>query len=146
MRSRELKLGNFIPRLSVRRAAGPQLRNWPALTALARTRSECAARPARSSRCESDAMKEYPEPCVGREAMGETSAGERTGQPLSRETSYCPGCRRVSDHGRQHVRVRKREHSDPAWSQTLACAGALCAGKSNGSFCGFPNTEVDTPL
>ena len=33
-----------------------------------------------------------PEPCVGtREGDGEASAGERTGQPLSRERSRVPG-------------------------------------------------------
>ncbi len=33
-----------------------------------------------------------PEPCVSsREAADEASAGERIGQPLSRETSYVPG-------------------------------------------------------
>ena len=33
-----------------------------------------------------------PEPCVGtREGDGEASAGERTGQPLSRERSVVPG-------------------------------------------------------
>src|SRR6516164_10779329 len=39
------------------------------------------------------------------------------------------GCRRVSDRGRQHGRARERECPDgPAWSETLACADALCAG------------------
>ena len=33
-----------------------------------------------------------PEPCVGtREGDGEASAGERAGQPLSRERSFVPG-------------------------------------------------------
>ena len=33
-----------------------------------------------------------PEPCAGlREAVGEASAGERTGQPLSREITDVPG-------------------------------------------------------
>ena len=33
-----------------------------------------------------------PEPCAGiREDVGEASAGERTGQPLSRERSFVPG-------------------------------------------------------
>ena len=36
-----------------------------------------------------------PEPCaVIREGDGEASAGERTGQPLSRERHHNPGCRR----------------------------------------------------
>ena len=38
-----------------------------------------------------------PEPCVGiREGVGEASAGERIGQPLSRERLDNPGCRRCS--------------------------------------------------
>lgn len=33
-----------------------------------------------------------PEPCAGlREEVGEASAGERAGQPLSRESAYIPG-------------------------------------------------------
>jgi hypothetical protein len=33
-----------------------------------------------------------PEPCVGaREGIGEASAGERTGQPSSRESGFFPG-------------------------------------------------------
>ena len=36
-----------------------------------------------------------PEPCAGaREGVGEASAGERIGQPLSRESNSYPGCRR----------------------------------------------------
>ena len=44
-----------------------------------------------------------PEPCVGtREGAGEASAGEHTGQPLSRESLNQSGCRRGQNHGRQH--------------------------------------------
>jgi hypothetical protein len=33
-----------------------------------------------------------PEPCAGiREVVGEASVGERTGQPLSRDSTYVPG-------------------------------------------------------
>ena len=40
-----------------------------------------------------------PEPCAGvREDVGEASAGERIGQPLSRESVDHPGCRRCSRH------------------------------------------------
>jgi len=44
-------------------------------------------------RCdEGPAIHVGPEPCVGtREGDGEASAGERTGQPLSRERSRVPG-------------------------------------------------------
>src|SRR3954463_16780067 len=40
-----------------------------------------------------------------------------------------PGCRRGRNHGRQHGRARHRKClSNPAWSETLACVDALCAG------------------
>ena len=70
-----------------------------------------------------------PEPCVAvREDRGEASAGERIGQPLSRERTY-PGCRRRNPVGRQHARARQCKRPDgPAWSQTLACAHAPCTG------------------
>ena len=39
------------------------------------------------------------------------------------------GCRRRCSSGRQHGRARERECPDgPAWSETLACADALCSG------------------
>ena len=71
-----------------------------------------------------------PKPCAGiREGVGEASAGERIGQPLSRENKIRPGCRRAQNHGRQHGRGHYREHpSGPAWSKTLACVEALCTG------------------
>ena len=46
-----------------------------------------------------------PEPCVGiREDVGEASAGERIGQPLSLENYVLLGRRRVTHRGRLHVR------------------------------------------
>ena len=40
-----------------------------------------------------------------------------------------PGCRRCSVSGRQYEQARHRKRlDDPAWSQTLACAEALCTG------------------
>jgi len=70
-----------------------------------------------------------PKPCVcAREGAGEVSAGERIGQPLSRESHY-PGCRRFNPDGRRHGGTRQRECSDSsARSETLACAEALCPG------------------
>ena len=58
-----------------------------------------------------------PEPCAGiREGVGEASAGERIGQPLSRERPII-GRRRCFWSGRQHVRVRQCKCSNnPAWS------------------------------
>src|SRR6202789_1870163 len=39
------------------------------------------------------------------------------------------GCRRGRKHGRQNGRGRHRKQpSNPAWSETLACVEALCAG------------------
>jgi len=63
-----------------------------------------------------------PEPCAGhREVIGEASAGERAGQPLSRDSCVYPGCRLGLERGRQHEGAREREHPcDPAWSKTLA--------------------------
>ena len=69
-----------------------------------------------------------PEPCVSvREGRGEVSAGERTGQPLSRERVL--SSRRCQLSGWQHGGARHRKRpDDPAWSQTLACADVPCAG------------------
>jgi len=71
-----------------------------------------------------------PEPCVGgREVDGEASAGEGAGQPSSPRKENSPGRRRCTHSGRQHERARQRERSaSPAWSETLACADAPCAG------------------
>ena len=71
-----------------------------------------------------------PEPCVDDcEVVGEASAGERIGQVLSLENYVNPGRRRGTQRGRQHGRVRDREcPAGPAWSETLACAEAPCAG------------------
>ena len=83
-----------------------------------------------------------PEPCVGtREDDGEASAGERTGQPLSRETREIPGADafQIAEGG---TRARECECPDgPAWSETLACADALCSG--TGRSRGRPMTQSD---
>ena len=64
-----------------------------------------------------------PEPCAGlREAVGEASVGECTGQPPSRERLVIPGADAVERPG---ARYRERPY-DPAWSKTLACADAPC--------------------
>ena len=43
--------------------------------------------------------------------------------------NFSPGCRRCSESGRQNGEVRECEHpDDPAWSKTLACMEAPCAG------------------
>ena len=71
-----------------------------------------------------------PEPCAGiREDAGEASAGDRIGQPLSREIGVILGADAVLVGGRQHERARYCERpSGPARSETLACADAPCAG------------------
>jgi hypothetical protein len=71
-----------------------------------------------------------PESCVGiREDVGEASAGECAGQPLSHDRTFYPGCRRGSVRGRQYGGTRERERSnDPAWSETLEGTDAPCAG------------------
>jgi hypothetical protein len=71
-----------------------------------------------------------PESCaVHREVCGEALTGERAGQPLSRETFLIQDADVVAYDGRQNERVRYGEcPNGPAWSQTLACTDAPCAG------------------
>jgi hypothetical protein len=71
-----------------------------------------------------------PEPCIGiREDEGEASAGERAGQPLSRESDLARGADAVSyPEGNTDGCAIASICSDPAWSETLACADAPCAG------------------
>ena len=71
-----------------------------------------------------------PEPRIaGREASGEASAGEGTGQPLNRERPIIPGADTVPNvEGHTHGRAMCERPDDPAWSQTLACADASCTG------------------
>jgi hypothetical protein len=71
-----------------------------------------------------------PEPCVvAREGAGEASAGDYIGQPLSRDRKTVPGADDVTWCGRRHGWMRNREHlTGPAWSETLACVDAPCAG------------------
>jgi hypothetical protein len=72
-----------------------------------------------------------PEPCVVvREGGGEASAGERIGQPSSRERKTGPGRRRRSHGGRQHGRARDasarpaRRGQDPGM-----CGRSLCGNR-----------------
>jgi hypothetical protein len=60
------------------------------------------------------AIRIGPKPCAGiREGVGEASAGERIGQPLSRENKICAGCRRAQNHERQHGRGHYRLMTRP---------------------------------
>ena len=71
-----------------------------------------------------------PQPCaVVRKGGGEASAGECTGQPLNRERPIIPDADTVPNvEGHTHGRAVCERLDDPAWSQTLACAEASCAG------------------
>jgi len=75
------------------------------------------------------AIRIGPEPCVGiREDDGEASAGERIGQPWSRESLKVSGADVVSlTEGNMDGRAIASDVR-PAWSKTLACVEALCAG------------------
>jgi len=78
------------------------------------------------------AIRIGPEPCVGaREGAGEASAGERIGQPLSRESLKQSGCPRGHIHGGEgnmDGRVIASARPNPAWSETLACVEVPCSG------------------
>ena len=71
-----------------------------------------------------------PEPCADAcKGVGEASAGECAGQPLSRERPVIPGADTVPNvEGYTHGRAISERLDDPAWSQTLACAEASCTG------------------
>jgi hypothetical protein len=71
-----------------------------------------------------------PEPCAGvREDTGEASAGDRIGQPLSREIGLILGADAVLlAEGNMGGCVICECPSSPARSETLACADAPCAG------------------
>jgi len=70
------------------------------------------------------------EPCAGnREVVGEASVGERAGQPLSRESYLVLGADAVlKAEGNTAERAIASAPVDPAWSKTLACMDAPCAG------------------
>ena len=71
-----------------------------------------------------------PEPCADAcKGVGEASAGECAGQPLSRERPVFLGADTVPNvEGHTHGRAISERLDDPAWSQTLACAEASCTG------------------
>ena len=95
-----------------------------------------------------------PEPCAGaREGVGEASAGERIGQPLSRERLKVPGADAVrTAEGNMAGSANRERPDDPAWSENLACAYAPCAGtgRSHGRprgvrACPGPHREGEEP-
>ena len=71
-----------------------------------------------------------PESCAGiREGTGEALTGERIGQPSSRERGIISGADAVLNaEGKTEGRVNRECPEDPAWSKTLACVYASCAG------------------
>ncbi len=74
------------------------------------------------------AIRIGPEPCADiREDVGEASAGERVGQPLSREINLDPSADAVCwAEGHAEGRANRERSVDSARSETLACTDALC--------------------
>src|ERR687898_2242927 len=79
-----------------------------------------------------------PEPCgVAREGAGEASAGERTGQPSSRESAIVPGADAVSDaegntDGRGIASARTARRGRRPWHVRMLLArepGGLASGR-----------------
>ena len=70
-----------------------------------------------------------PEPCVVvREGRGEASAGDRIGQPLSRESISPRGPTPCVERKATRTGALMRAPVHPARSETLACADASCSG------------------
>ena len=95
-------------------------------------------------RIEGVAIHDGPESCaVPREGYGEALTGECIGQPLSRERRIVPGADAVrTAEGKMDGRASRERPADPAWSQTLACAHALCTG--TGRSHGWPAAHAPT--
>ena len=87
-----------------------------------------------------------PKSCaVAREGLGEALTGERIGQPSSRERGNILGADAVLfAEGETEGRVNRECPEDPAWSETLACAYASCAGPGRSH--GRPTTRVNGVL
>ena len=70
------------------------------------------------------------EPCADiREGVGEASAGEHAGQPLSREIHSDLGADAfLTAEGDVARRAIASVSANPAWSKTLACIDAPCTG------------------
>ena len=81
--------------------------------------------------CEGIANHTDPLSCVGhREVSGEALAGESIGQPLSRESRFTRDADAVlGAEGNMDGRDIAKVRTNPAWSETLACAEtARCVG------------------
>jgi hypothetical protein len=70
-----------------------------------------------------------PKPCAGnREDVGEASAGERAGQPWSRESPKSRVPTALTFRKATRMSALGERSADPAWSETLACTDAPCSG------------------
>jgi len=70
-----------------------------------------------------------PEPCVSLSRGRARSVGRGTYRPAIEPRKIRLECRRRLTSGRQHDRMRQREHAiGSAWSETLACTHPLCTG------------------
>jgi hypothetical protein len=70
-----------------------------------------------------------PELCIsGREASGEASVGDGTGQPLSRDRNILGADAVEIAEGNMVEHANASARGNPAWSETLACADAPCTG------------------
>ena len=87
-----------------------------------------------------------PESCaVTREGLGEALTGERIGQPSSRGRGIISGADAVLfAEGETEGCVNRECPEDPAWSETLACAYASCAGPGRSH--GRPTARVNGVL
>ncbi len=84
-----------------------------------------------------------PEPCADiREGVGEASAGDRAGQPLSYEILILPGCRRCSE-SRKAIREKRdiASASRPGVVADPGMHGRSLYGNRE-IFCSTPATEL----
>jgi hypothetical protein len=99
------------------------------------------------------AIRIGPEPCAGvREGTGEASAGECTGQPLSRERHKIPGADAVewaegNTYGRASASVRMARCGRRPWHvQTLLVSGNREISRSTArSMAAGPRREGEEP-
>lgn len=67
-----------------------------------------------------------PEPCGGIREGDRTVGRGAHSAAIELRKKFSPGCRRVSDRGRQYGCSERPD--GPAWSNTLACVDAPCTG------------------
>ncbi len=98
------------------------------------------------------AIRIGPKPCAGiREDIGEASAGERVGQPLSHESDLTQGADAVSfaegnTGGRASARVRPTLRGSRPWHvRTLLCTGTGRSPARSLAYWGGPHREGEEP-